>query len=36
MIREVDTTYSNPFSKKIEYIIDNNSIGYLEYSLIYD
>ena len=36
MIREVDTTYSNPFSRKIEYVIDNNSVGYLEYSLIYD
>ena len=36
MIREVDTTYSNPFSRKIEYVIDNRSVGYLEYSLIYD
>ena len=36
MIRDVDTTYSNPFSRKIEYVIDNNSVGYLEYSLIYD
>ena len=26
MIREVDTTYSNPFSRKIEYVIDNNII----------
>lgn len=36
MIREVDTTYSNPFSRKIEYVIDDMSVGYLEFSLIYD
>ena len=36
MIREVDTTYSNPFARKIEYVIDNDVIGYLDYSLIYD
>ena len=36
MIREVDTTYSNPFSRKIEYVIGDKSVGYLEYSLIYD
>ena len=36
MIVEVDTTSSNPFSKRVEYIIDNKSVGYLEYSLIYD
>ena len=36
MIKEVDTTYSNPFSRKIEYLLDENSVGYLEYSLIYD
>lgn len=36
MIREADTTYSNPFSRKIEYVVDGNSVGYLEYSLIYD
>lgn len=36
MIREVDTTTSNPFSRKIEYVIDHKSVGYLEYSLIYD
>ena len=36
MIREVDTTYSNPFARKIEYVIDDNVIGYLDYSLIYD
>ena len=36
MIREVDTLYTNPFARKIEYIIDDKSVGYLEYSLIYD
>lgn len=36
MIREVDTTYINPFSRRIEYVIDDNVIGYLDYSLIYD
>ena len=36
MIREVDTTTSNPFSRKIEYVIADKSVGYLEYSLIYD
>ena len=36
MIREVDTTYSNPFARKIEYVVDDKSIGYLEFSLIYD
>ena len=36
MIREVDTTYSNPFARRIEYLIEDKVIGYLEYSLIYD
>lgn len=36
MIKEVDTTSSNPFSRRVEYIVDNKSVGYLEYSLIYD
>ena len=36
MIKEVDITVSNPFKRRIEYFIDNNSIGFLEYSLIYD
>ena len=36
MIKEVETTSNNPFSKKVEYIIDEKSVGYLEYSLIYD
>lgn len=36
MIREVDTIHSNPFARKIEYIIDDKVIGYLDYSLIYD
>ena len=36
MIREVDMIHTNPFARKIEYVIDDNSVGYLEYSLIYD
>jgi len=36
MIREVDITVSNPFKRRIEYFLDDNSIGFLEYSLIYD
>lgn len=36
MIREVDITHTNPFARKIEYVEDNKSLGYLEYSLIYD
>ena len=36
MIKEIDMTNINPFSRKIEYIENNQTIGYLEYSLIYD
>lgn len=36
MIREVDMLHTNPFARKIEYVIDDKSVGYLEYSLIYD
>ncbi len=36
MISEVDILNGNPFAKKIEYYLDNKSVGYLEYSLIYD
>ena len=36
MIKEIDTIKTNPFSRKIEYIENDRSIGYLEYSLIYD
>lgn len=36
MIRELDMTSINPFLRKIEYIIDDKVIGYLDYSLIYD
>lgn len=36
MIKEVDITSSNPFGRRIEYFIDDKSIAYLEYSLIYD
>ena len=36
MIIEVDSIHSNPFARRIEYVIDDKIIGYLEYSLIYD
>ena len=36
MIKEIDVTNSNPFLRRIEYFIDDKSVGYLEYSLIYD
>ena len=36
MIIETKITNNNPFSKKIEYIENNISIGYLEYSIIYE
>ena len=36
MIREVDTIHTNPFARKIEYVLDDKIIGYLDYSLIYD
>ena len=36
MIVEVDITSTNPFQRRIEYLIDDKSVAYLEYSLIYD
>ena len=36
MIKEVDIIETNPFARRIEYIDNDKSIGYLEYSLIYD
>ena len=36
MIVEVKKENNNPFSQKIEYIENTISLGYLEYSLIYD
>ena len=36
MIKEIDTSTSNPFGRRIEYYEDNISLGFLEYSLIYD
>jgi len=36
MIREVDMMHNNPFARKIEYVMDEKVIGYLDYSLIYD
>ena len=36
MIREIDITTSNPFGRRVEYFLDDISVGFLEYSLIYD
>ena len=36
MIKEIDVTGTNPFGMKIGYLIDDNLVGYLDYSLIYD
>lgn len=36
MIVEVDITSTNPFQRRVEYFIDEDSVAYLEYSLIYD
>ena len=36
MIREIDSLNSNPFARRIEYVIEDKVIGYLDYSLIYD
>ena len=36
MIKEIDIPTTNPFSRRIEYVDGDHSIGYLEYSLIYD
>lgn len=37
MIREIlELDNVNPYSRRIEFFLDNNVVGYLEYSLIYD
>ena len=36
MIREIDKEEANPFTKSIEYIENNETVGILKYSLIYD
>ena len=36
MIKEIDITFENPFRRRFEYFIGEESIGYLEYSLMYD
>ena len=36
MIREIDKIEENPFSKYLEYYINDKKIGYLRYALIYD
>lgn len=36
MFREIDENTTNPFLKKIEYLQDDNVVGYLKYLLMYD
>ena len=36
MIKEIDITDINPFKRRIEYFINDETVAYLEYSLIYD
>lgn len=36
MIKEIDVTGSNPFARRVEYFVDDKSVAFLEYSLIYD
>lgn len=36
MIRECEMINVNPFARRIEYVLDDEIMGYLEYSLIYD
>ena len=36
MLREIDENTTNPFLKKVEYLIDNQVVGYLTYLLMYD
>ena len=36
MIKEIDIVSKNPFMRRIEYFIDEESVAFLEYSLIYD
>ena len=36
MIKEINNKNSNPFSKRIEYIVGDKALGFLNYSVIYD
>ena len=36
MIKEIEKIEDNPFSRYLEYYIDNKKVGYLKYALIYD
>lgn len=36
MIKEIEKIEDNPFSRYLEYYMDNKKIGYLRYALIYD
>ena len=35
MIKEVNIKTTNPFARRLEYVIEDKVVGYLEYSLIY-
>ena len=36
MIREISDKKDNPFYYRIEYVINNEVVGYLEYALLYE
>ena len=36
MIKEIDITTDNPFKRRVEYFLDDESVAFLEYSIIYD
>ena len=36
MIKEVSNNSANPFSRRVEYFINDTSVAYMEYSVIYD
>lgn len=36
MIREISDNKDNPFYHKVEYVINNEVVGYLEYALLYE
>ena len=36
MIKEIDNSHIREFSKRLEYIENNEIVGYLDYSLIYE
>lgn len=36
MINEIDITSTNPFARRIEYVENDATLGYIDYSIIYD